>query len=64
MAGSGKSYYLQANWWHQFSMETEGYSGLNFTVGNPQMAADMAGDNNPLGFPSIFIGAYGGHTTA
>jgi hypothetical protein len=63
MAGAGKSYYLQSNWWHAFSSETEDYAGLSFAVHNAQDAAVDAGDNNPMGFPSIFIGQYAGHGT-
>lgn len=62
-ASTGKSYFLQSNWWHTYTGETEDYTGLNFTVGNPQNAADDAGDNNPMGFPSIFIGSYTGHAS-
>ena len=63
MASATKSYYLQSNWWHTFSSETEDYSGLSFTVNNTQDASVPATDGNPMGFPSIFIGQYGGHAT-
>jgi hypothetical protein len=62
-AGSSKTYYLQANWWNQFASESEDYNGLSFTVHNPQDASVPSNNGNPLGFPSIFIGSYGGHTT-
>ena len=61
--GSTKSYYIQANWWHEYAAETETFNGLSFTVGNPQDASVPSTDGDPLGFPSIFIGSYGGHTT-
>jgi hypothetical protein len=60
---AGKSYFLQSNWWHTYSAETEEYNGLGFTVHNPMDAAVTGTDNNPMGFPSIFIGAYGGNNT-
>jgi Glycosyl hydrolase family 12 len=62
-AGAAKTYMLQSNWWHIFTSETEDYSGVSFTVHNPTGAAVMSGDNNPMGFPSIFVGAYGGTST-
>jgi hypothetical protein len=62
-AGGGKSYLLQSNWWHTFDAEAEAYSGLSFTVSNPTASAVPATDGAPMGFPSIFIGQYGGHTT-
>ena len=63
MAGSSKSYHLQTNWWHTFANETEAYDGLSFTVSNSQDAGVPSTDGDPMGFPSIFIGAYGGNTT-
>jgi hypothetical protein len=63
-ASGGKSYFLQANWWHQYSAETENYNGLSFTVTNPMNASVPATDGAPMGFPSIFIGTYAGHATA
>jgi hypothetical protein len=62
-ANGGKSYYLQANWWNQFASESEDYDGLSFTVHNPQNASVPSTSGSPLGFPSIFIGTYGGHAT-
>jgi hypothetical protein len=62
-ADGNKSYYIQANWWNQFASESEDYSGLSFTVHNPQNASVPATSGSPLGFPSIFIGSYGGHAT-
>jgi len=62
-AGSNKTYYLQANWWYQFASESEDYNGLSFTVHNSQDASVPSTTGDPLGFPSIFIGTYGGHTT-
>jgi hypothetical protein len=51
----GKSYVMQANWWGAYNNQSETVNGLGFTVSNPSSAS--AG-NNPLGFPSILIGAY------
>jgi hypothetical protein len=58
-----KTYLLQSNWWHAFAGETESFNGLSFTVNNPQNASDSPTDGAPLGFPSMFIGSYAGHTT-
>jgi hypothetical protein len=63
-AASGKTYYLQANWWQTFASEAEDYDGLSLTVRNPQDASVPSTNGSPMGFPSIFIGSYGGHTTA
>lgn len=63
MAGASKSYFLQANWWHVFSNESEDYNGLSFTVHNAQDASVPLTDGRPLGFPSLFIGSYTGHTS-
>jgi hypothetical protein len=62
-AAGGKTYYLQANWWQTFASESEAYDGLSFTVGNPQDASVPSTNGSPMGFPSIFIGSYGGHAT-
>jgi hypothetical protein len=61
--GAGKTYLLQSNWWHLYMAQTEPFSGLSFTMNNPNNAAVPANDNAPMGFPSFFIGQYGGHTT-
>ena len=67
--GTSKTYYMQANWWDSYTgNETEQISGLGFTIGNPTGAVtpkttNDPNGNTPMGFPSIFIGAYGGHTT-
>jgi hypothetical protein len=61
--GSAKTYYLQANWWQTFANESEDYNGLSFTVSNGQDASVPSTNGSPMGFPSIFIGSYGGHTT-
>jgi hypothetical protein len=60
---ASKTYFLQANWWHTFSNEVEDYSGLGFSVRNPQNASVPLSDGAPMGFPSIFIGQYGGNST-
>jgi hypothetical protein len=67
--GTSKTYYMQANWWDSYTgNETEQISGLGFTIGNPTGAVtpkttNDPNGNNPMGFPSIFIGSYAGHTT-
>lgn len=61
--GTSKTYYVQANWWGSYTgNETEQVSGLGFTIGNPTGAVTPS-KNDPMGFPSIFIGSYAGHTT-
>jgi hypothetical protein len=62
-AAGSKSYFLQSNWWHSFSNESEDYSGLSFTVRNPGNASVPLTDGAPLGFPSLFVGQYAGHGT-
>jgi len=59
----GKTYYLQSNWWQTYSNETEDFSGLSFTVHNPQNASVPESNGAPMGFPSIFIGQYAGNGT-
>ena len=61
--GGTKTYVLQSNWWHTFANETEVYSGLSFTVHNPQGASVPSSDGAPMGFPSLFIGQYAGNAT-
>ena len=52
-----KTYYFQANWWGTpYYNESETVNGLGFTITNPNSTPSSS--NNPLGFPSIFIGAY------
>jgi hypothetical protein len=61
---SSKNYYMLANWWGSpYSNQTESLSGVGFTMTNPNNVVTSVKDN-PMGFPSIFIGAYQGHTTA
>jgi hypothetical protein len=64
VTSGSKTYYLQANWWQTFSGETESYNGLSFTVKNPNNASVPPSDGAPMGFPSIFIGTYAGHSTS
>ncbi len=59
--GSSKQYFMQANWWGLFNQEVETVDGLSFSVANPAGAASS--NNNPMGYPSLFIGSYAGHTT-
>jgi len=63
-AGGSKSYYFESNWWQTFASESEDYKGLGFTVHNPQNASVSPSTGAPMGFPSIFVGQYGGHTTS
>ncbi len=66
VAGNGnKSYYMIPTWWSLFSNETENIDGLGFTLGNPSNASSSSSGNanNPMGFPTIFVGSYKGHTT-
>lgn len=57
----GKQYLLQANWWHKFDGQTEAIDGLSWKIGNPKGTASS--DDSPIGYPSMFIGAYQGRTT-
>jgi hypothetical protein len=56
--GSTKTYHTMTNWWHKFGGQTVSLNGLSMKVGNSQNANVPASDGNPMGFPSIFIGAY------
>jgi endoglucanase len=58
---SGKNYYMTANWWGKYSNESESVTGVGFTMTNPTNAATT--NNDPMGFPSIYIGAYSSHNT-
>ena len=59
--GSRKQYYFQTNWWGLYNGQTVALSGLSYTLGNPLGAQSY--DNNPTGYPSLFIGTYSGHAT-
>jgi hypothetical protein len=61
VAGAEKQYVAQSNWWHLYKQQTMTVNGLSFTVGNP--AGATSADDNPMGYPSMFIGSYAGHTT-
>lgn len=55
---SNKQYYMQANWWGSpYGSQSENVQGLGFTINSPNGTSSSG--NNPLGFPSIFIGTYG-----
>jgi hypothetical protein len=56
---SSKTYQFQSNWWDAYGGESEAVSGLGFTVNGVSGSSTQ----NPLGFPSLFIGSYAGHTT-
>ena len=53
---ANKTYCMISNWWNKYNGETETINGLGFTVGNPNK--DTSTNNNPLGFPTVFIGNY------
>lgn len=53
-----KMYYMMSNWWGKYANETESIDGIGFTLSNPNN--DTSNNYNPLGFPTIFIGAYQG----
>lgn len=61
VTGANKQYVAQTNWWHLYNQQTVTVNGLSFTVGNP--AGATSPDNNPMGFPSFFIGSYAGNTS-
>jgi hypothetical protein len=58
----GKQYFLSSNWWGKFGGQTIDYNGLSFTVHNPNAIASS--DNNPIGYPTMYIGSYSGHDNA
>jgi hypothetical protein len=59
--GSDKQYYVQTNWWSLYDGQTVKVNGLAYTLGNPRGATSYS--NNPMGYPSFFIGSYAGHAT-
>jgi hypothetical protein len=59
--GGSKQYRLAANWWSKFDGQTIAYSGLSYTINNPNNVASA--DNNPIGYPTMYIGAYSGVDT-
>jgi hypothetical protein len=63
VTGSTKTYYSATNWWHTFGGQTVGISGLSMKIGNSAGTSVPASDGNPMGFPTIYIGAYSGHET-
>ena len=55
---SAKTYFMQANWWGTpFGNQTESVNGIGFTMTNSANTV-TSNPSLPLGFPSIFIGAY------
>jgi hypothetical protein len=58
---ANKNYYMQANWWGLYSNEVEMINGLGFSMTNPTGVSSS--NNNPMGFPSIYIGSYSGKPT-
>jgi hypothetical protein len=63
VASSDKQYVVQSNWWNLKTLNQQSVSvkGLSFTVGNP--AGTVSSGNDPLGYPSLFIGSYAGKTS-
>ena len=61
VSGVDKQYVAQTNWWNLYNQQTVTVNGLSFTVANP--AGAVSPNNNPMGFPSFFIGSYAGNTT-
>ncbi|MGC4066945.1 MAG: hypothetical protein QM784_20375 [Polyangiaceae bacterium] len=59
-SSGSKSYILQSNWWTAYAGQTEAYSGLGFTVNG---SGSFQSPSNPLGYPSLFIGSYVGHSS-
>jgi hypothetical protein len=61
---ANKTYFMQANWWGSpWNNQTERINGLGFTMTNPPPNNVTSNKNNPMGFPSIYIGAYQGRVT-
>jgi cellulose 1,4-beta-cellobiosidase len=53
-----KTYFMQANWWGTpYNSQSENVSSIGFTMTNSGNIVTSV-PNNPLGFPSIFIGSY------
>jgi hypothetical protein len=61
VTGAEKQYVAQSNWWNLYKQQTMSVNGLSFTVGNPTGA--VSPNNNPMGYPSLFIGSYAGHSS-
>jgi hypothetical protein len=59
---TGKQYYLASNWWSKYDGQTISYEGLTFTIGNPRGVASTS--NDPIGYPTMYIGTYSGHVNA
>jgi len=57
-----KQYRLSTNWWNKFDGQTIAYDGLSFTVNNPNDVGTE--DDNPIGFPTMYVGTYDGTATA
>ncbi|MBN2574392.1 MAG: hypothetical protein JXP73_07490 [Deltaproteobacteria bacterium] len=58
---SGKNYWMIANWWGKYDGQTENINGVGFTLSNPKNVSSTS--NNPIGFPTIYIGNYQGKGT-
>jgi hypothetical protein len=62
---SNKTYYMHANWWGSpYGQQAEDVSGIGFTItGTTPTNIVSSKPENPLGFPSVFIGSYGSNPT-
>ncbi|HEY5956989.1 MAG TPA: hypothetical protein VIV60_10570 [Polyangiaceae bacterium] len=59
---SAKQYFLSTNWWGKYVDQSISYDGLSFTIHNPSNVSATA--NDPIGFPTLYIGNYSGHANA
>jgi len=57
-----RQYYLSTNWWGKFGGQVVEFRGLSFIARNPDAVASM--DDNPIGFPQLYMGSYAGKDTA
>jgi hypothetical protein len=61
---ANKTYFMQANWWGSpWNNQTETISGIGFSMTNPPPNNVTSNKDNPMGFPSIYIGSYQGRGT-
>ncbi len=64
VTGKSKSYRMSTNWWSKYVDQTVTVSGIGFAVGNPSnVTTPDDGKGIPIGYPTIYIGAYNGTTT-
>jgi hypothetical protein len=61
---ANKTYYMQANWWGSpWNNQVETINGIGFAMTNPPPNNVTSNKDNPMGFPSIYIGSYQGRGT-